>query len=202
MVCKPYTQRDMVMPQSAVRRCLKGFMEITESDELPQPLDNGSCWEAYVMSDVKTGEEVPSRRLRPAWDKPWADNESAWLLDVIHRMRTSGAEYTEHDFSSVTHIQFSKAIDSVWKTFIKKWAAQKKTKATRETRALLSKYNQRKAVVSLSLHDIGVATHPWLLGVQKSKTRQVFIRKGLVPELQEPRNKHLSEWHYASTEYL
>lgn len=77
-------------------------MEITDADDLPQPLENGSFWEPTVMIDSKTGEEVPSRRLRPIWTKPWADNKSAWLLDVIHCIKISGAEYTEHDFTSVT----------------------------------------------------------------------------------------------------
>lgn len=127
-------------------------MEITDSDPLPEPLKNGSYWEPFTMTDARTGEVVPSRRLRPMWDKSWPDNESHWLLDVIHRIRKSGAEYTEHDFTSVTQIQFTRAIECVWKTLVKKWAAQNTTKQTQEERAALAKKKQRKMNVS---HDAG-----------------------------------------------
>ncbi|KAI0771311.1 hypothetical protein BD413DRAFT_443102, partial [Trametes elegans] len=130
--------------QAAVRVCLRAFMEITDSEALPQPLANGDFWEATTMVNPRTGEELPSRRLRPRWDSSWADNEEAWLLDIMHRIRVDSKEYTSHDFGLATHEHMKNAIESVFKGFLKKWASQNASEAKKQAKMLLAKKNQRK----------------------------------------------------------
>ncbi|OJT05156.1 hypothetical protein TRAPUB_4051 [Trametes pubescens] len=166
--------------QGAVRVCLKAFMEITDSEALPKPLENGQYWEATTMVDPKLGDEVPSRRLRPRWDKSWGDNETAWLLDVIHRIKRSGHEYSNHDFGIATHDQMKKAVESVWKTLIKKWATQNATLQKQAERVELNKKNQRK--------------------VMKAKIRRKIAKTGVVPAFQRRRYRYLLQWQYQSTD--
>ncbi|KAI0351283.1 hypothetical protein OH77DRAFT_1411375, partial [Trametes cingulata] len=134
--------------QEAVRKCLRAFMEITEADPLPQPLPNGMFWEPIMMIDPRTGESIASRRLRPDWDKSWADNESAWLLDVVNRIRTDAREYTEYNFGSISQERLTKALSSVWKGLIKKWNLQTATAPTKDEKSRQNKKNQRKTMVS------------------------------------------------------
>ncbi|EIW62288.1 uncharacterized protein TRAVEDRAFT_18725 [Trametes versicolor FP-101664 SS1] len=115
--------------QGAVRLCLKVFMEIMDSEALPQPLENGHYWEAMTMS--------------------WGKNKTAWLLDDIHRIKRSGYEYSNHDFGITTHDQMKKAMESVWKTLIKKWTAQNPTLKKQAERVELNQKNQHKVMAYL-----------------------------------------------------
>ncbi|KAH9846574.1 hypothetical protein C2E23DRAFT_743845 [Lenzites betulinus] len=152
--------------QGVVRVCLKAFMEITDSEALPKPLVNGQFWEATTITDPRSGEVVPSRCLRPRWDRPWGENESAWLLDVIHRIKQSGHKYTDHNFEVVTHEQMKKAVESVWKTFIKRWAGQNTTQVKKDEKSALNKKNQRKVVVRAMTCRYEQACLPWLAILQ------------------------------------
>lgn len=117
--------------QDAVRRCLRSFMNVVDTEALPAPLGNSKFWlEAEREADDGSGPVI-SRFLRPDWERSWPVNKTGWLRDVAHRIKENGAAYsksTPSTFARVTEIQIESAIHTCWKTFVKRYKVEKAAK--------------------------------------------------------------------------
>ncbi|KAI9065737.1 hypothetical protein FKP32DRAFT_1602181 [Trametes sanguinea] len=169
--------------QDAVRRCMRSFMHIVDSEDLPAPLGGKRFWlESQPVADDGT-PAASERRLRPDWERSWADNQAGWLLDVVHRIRENGASYTKTPgatelFAGLTEVQVESAIHTCWKTFVKKYRAQKAEKTKLENDKVTGKIKGRKRA--------------------KAKARR--DERANVPELAKAEYNHLFQWQYQSTD--
>ncbi|CDO76805.1 hypothetical protein BN946_scf185033.g2 [Trametes cinnabarina] len=166
--------------QDAVRRCMRSFMHIVESEDLPAPLGGKRFWLETEHVPDDGSPLVRERRLCPDWERSWAENQAEWLLDVAHRIKQNGVSYTKTPgaaelFKGLTDVQIEKAIQTCWKTFVKRYKAQK---AEKNDEKLMGKIKGRKRAKAKAWRD----------------------ERGSVPELAGAEHDYLFQWQYQSTD--
>ncbi|KAI1792695.1 hypothetical protein LXA43DRAFT_1093341 [Ganoderma leucocontextum] len=163
-----------------VRDCMRALMWITEANQLPAPLGERQYWSTVVENVAGDEQPIHQRMLRPDWDRPWAENESGWLLEVVDLIKDHGNQYTNIDIESVTHKELMNALNGWWRSMVKRWHKEKASTEVREEKAKVEKIKSRKRT--------------------KAKERRDIIIKGAVPELTLPCYKFLQYWQYQSTD--
>ena len=87
--------------KGSVRAAFFGLMGKVSNDALPAPLPREKgYWLKLGLTLTGAGfafdEDEHERLLRPDWNAPWAINKIAWLLEVVKRIRSHGAGYSNH----------------------------------------------------------------------------------------------------------
>ncbi|KAL1943374.1 hypothetical protein VTO73DRAFT_4449 [Trametes versicolor] len=167
--------------QDAVRRCLRSFMNVVDTENLPAPLGNGEYWlESEHVGD--DGAVVNTRSLRPDWERSWPDNKTGWLRDISHRIKENGAAYlkaSQVTFDRVTDAQIDSAIQTCWKTFVKRYKMEKAAKKKEPV--------DQKAIAKKN-------------GRRRTKFDGRVLYRSLVPELMASRYDYLFQYQYQSSE--
>ncbi|KAI0691884.1 hypothetical protein C8T65DRAFT_762951 [Cerioporus squamosus] len=177
-------QRDNALYE-AVRNCMYAFMGITKGDKLPQPLKDGQYWLEKAQK-VTSGAVVQQRLLRPDFDAAWGVNAVGWLLEVAAMMkqRVVSSEHTEYSLTRVTQRELTSAIETVFKSMVKKWNAQDQTEEKVKEKKYMDVLKKRKR--------------------NKSKYRQDIVEKStdpIIQQLRAPEHQYVFQWQYQSTDH-
>lgn len=130
-------------------------MNITRADsvnQLPEPLQGNHFW-------TTDG----NRFLRPKWNLPWYDNETAWCKEISQKSRQNAHDYvpelSQREVATIPEKYLVAAIKTAFTTMQGNWKLSKESQATKDQAAKINRRRVRKGTVRVFHVILQTVTH-------------------------------------------